>query len=313
MSVLAGFFDTAANVPKLLFILFVTLATVAPRMPLDEPWTIGGNLSHSFRKILILTAVSYLFRNLCFSSQSFHGMGADVRMILQGFEGVLLCFLSLLTPYLLLTWLATRINLGRQSPGQTLQPWILSIATLNALSVVARIVTGKTELWVFKKLADALSFIPVMRTLQLYNRVTNSQTRYAGRGSVLSQVVAVSEYVSLMMNGADALSKMLFLVGILSQETLQSTPVKGMYGTNLYAGYFRILCHGILLNVLDEAYTIGASSSSSSGSPPGGGGASRDNSSSARHAASGPTVETVDDDNDQEVGLSLALLSSSKK
>ena len=38
-----------------------------------------------------------------------------------------------------------------------------------------------------------------------------------------------------------------------------------MYGTNHYAFYSRIFCHGIILNALDEAHTIGSSTVSADG------------------------------------------------
>lgn len=302
------YFNQSTHVPDFLFVLFVTLATVVPRMPLDEPWSIGGNLSQSFRKVLVLTTASHIFRNLFLTKTLWDGMGGYIGLTLQACEGILLCFLSLLTPYLLRLWLSHRIHLGRQTPGKALQPWIFCTAALNILAVTLRIGTGNDELWVLKKMADTLSFIPVMQTLQLYNRVTNSQTRYAGRGSVLSQVVSMAEYFALLMNGSDMLSKILFLFGWVSHDTLHTPFVKGMYKTNTYAYFTRILCHGILLNVLDEAYTIGSLSSSSTSSSPQAPSADRGNHQTRNNG--GPTVETVDDlENEKDLQENLELVS----
>ena len=66
----------------------------------------------------------------------------------------------------------------------------------------------------------------------------------------------------------------------------------------LFAGYFRVLCHSILLNILDEAYIIGTGSSDSgSGDDP------ETESSGHRTSRHGPTVETVDDNETAMVPL----------
>uniref|UniRef100_A0A7S3L2X1 Uncharacterized protein n=1 Tax=Amphora coffeiformis TaxID=265554 RepID=A0A7S3L2X1_9STRA len=234
-------------------------------------------------------------------------------MSLQAFEGVLLCFLSLLTPYVMLKWLSSYIHLGRKSPGQILQPWIISFAALNTLAVVSRIITGNENFWLFKKLADTLSFIPVMRTLKMYSRVTHSQTRYAGRGSVLSQTVVVAEYFALLMNGLDTCSKLLFLFGFLSNESLKSAELKGMYGTNVYSFYTRILCHGILLNALDETYIIGLSSSAAACDDETRGTPSSSAPHTTRTSSSEPTVISSDEDEDEEVAGDIVPLQLARR
>lgn len=314
MSALVDFFHYKDHAPKLLFLLFVTLATVVPRMPLDDPWTIGGNLSNSFRKILLVSTASYVLRNLVFGKKSLNGYGESIILSLQAIEGVMLCFLSLLTPYLLLKWLSSRINLGRRSPGQILQPWIVLFAALNSLAVAARIITGNPNYWIFKKLADTLSFFPVMKTLKLYSQVTHCQTRYSGRGSVLSQMVYVAEYFALVMNGLDTSSKIFVFLGVLSSETLKSVELKGMYGTNSYASYSRILCHGILLNVLDEAYIIGISSTSGGTTEDASSPSSSPSHSHTMGTSSGPTVEPIDDEEDGlEDGQAMVPLNRSRR
>ena len=93
-------FDHVAKVPKLIFVLAVAVIAVAPRMPLDEPWSIGGRLSNSFRKTLLLIVSSYMIRILIVTRFS-KGLG----VFLMGCESVLISFLSLLLPYLLRVWM----------------------------------------------------------------------------------------------------------------------------------------------------------------------------------------------------------------
>ena len=141
------------------------------------------------------------------------------------------------------------------------------LAVLTFVAVVLRIWSGNQEFWVFKKTADVLSFIPVVRTLKLYNTITSphGSVRYPGRGSVLSQVVVVAEYYALFANGTDAFTKLANISGLLSDDVLKSTFIRGLNMDNLFAMYTQILCHSILLNVLDEAYILGSMSSSTTG------------------------------------------------
>lgn len=115
---------------------------------------------------------------------------------------------------------------------------------------------------------DCLSFIPVVRTLRMYNSVTTAQVRYPGRGSVLSQVILVVECYALIANASDALSKLLYLCGVVDKAFQQSPSIKGMYWDNFFASFTRIMCHSILLNYLDEAYILGSSSSQAGTSEP---------------------------------------------
>ena len=153
-------------------------------------------------------------------------------------------------------------------------------------------------------MADLLSFIPVTQTLRIYNHVTTSQTKYPGRGSVLSQIVTVGEYYALLGHGVDLVIRLLGLFGWIITDAVKfrQTPLaQGLYTNILFAGYFRVLCHSILLNILDEAYIIGVGTSGNhhDDDDDDHDGANNNNNSSARpsHGSSnGPTVETVNDD-----------------
>lgn len=294
------FVTTKSDVSKRMFLIVVMVIAIAPRMPLDEPlpWSIGGNLSHSFRKLVLFTGMCSMVRNTVLKDE-FGGLS----LVLLAVEGVSVTFLSLLTPYLLRVWIEERINIpGGRLPGKGLMPWVRSFVVLNLVGVLLRTFTHRTELWMFKKLADMLSFIPVMRTLKMYNSVTVGQVRYPGRGSVLTQVVVVAECYALFVNGCDVLSKALEFSGLLDASTFNDMPLmQGLFLNIFYATYTRILCHSIMLNILDEAYTIG-----SSGGGGGGGGAGNNGASSPTanrdtdRDQDGPDIEMVDDNGDCE-------------
>lgn len=143
---------------------------------------------------------------------------------------------------------------------------------------------------VFKKIADALSFFPVSRTLNVWNAMY--QGRYPGRGAILSQVVLVAEHYAFFANSCDVLSKTLFILGNIGDSAVNSPFWSGMYTNNLFAVYTRILCHSILLNTLDEMYETPLHHASEPF-------ANRSTSSNGRCDA--PTIETVDEEVDTTV------------
>ena len=56
-------FHDKVDVPRLLFAIAVTIAAIAPRMPLDRPWTIGGNVSRRFRQLLFVITGIYILKH----------------------------------------------------------------------------------------------------------------------------------------------------------------------------------------------------------------------------------------------------------
>ena len=144
----------------------------------------------------------------------------------------------------------------RRRPGKALEPWIYAAVMLSALGVYLYVSTGNNSLWVFKKFADAMTFIPVTRTLALYNWVTTRDARYPGRGPVLSQVVLIGEYYALFAHTGDICIKLLLLLGVIDPQFDKSTFAQGMYADNTFAFFTRILCHSILLNSLDESASL---------------------------------------------------------
>lgn len=250
---MTSFLDVSdqVTVATKLFVLAVTAAAVAPRMPFDKPWTIGGRLSHNYRKLLIVITSLYFSRYFLYGIIS---ITMDRLIVVT--ESILLSLLSLLTPYILRVWMSGKINVpGGRRPGKGLEPWIYATAALGLLGFCTKLYTGNDSWWIWKKIADALSFYPVRQTLIWYNAFITSQARYPGRGSALSQVVMIGEYYALLACAMDITTKILLLLGILeAEEWSKSVLFISFYKNTVFAIYTRCLCHSILINVLDETH-----------------------------------------------------------
>ena len=101
-------------------------------------------------------------------------------------------FLCLLTPYVLQVGLSQFFNIIL---GKDLKAPVFFAALLSFLGVsLSRIL--HPNFWALKKLANAVTGPPVIRTLRSYNSFTTSQSH--GRGLVFAQTVTVIEYWHLI-------------------------------------------------------------------------------------------------------------------
>lgn len=235
-------------VDRKIFFLLVGACVILPRMPFDDKYSIGGDLSRGFRVLLVAILVLNLLRQL------FHGVLQETKFyyLALGTEATLISFLSLLTPYLLRGWMMDRINFpGARIAGRGLSGWIYGVALVNLMGVTGRVFFNSDDLWVFKKIGDMLTFFPVVQTLTLYNSITSAAARYPGRGIILSQMVLIGEYYCVLSHGADVVTKLASLFGF-NDLFYDKDVYMAIYHNNGYAAFFRILCHGIMLNVLDE-------------------------------------------------------------
>jgi hypothetical protein len=239
-------------VPMQLYVIAVTVIAIVPRMPFDAPWTIGGDFSRNFRKLVLAISCIYLIRTTIrswimeYATKGFY-------LLLKAVEGDLQSVLSLLTPYLLRLWMSDLINIpGGRKPGKGLEPWIYAVIGFSLFGCATNIYTGNDIWWIWKKIADALSFVPVRQTMLWYNSLTAGQARYPNRGNVLSQILMVSEYYSLLSCLADITAKCCVILQIMDERWILEPFVQGIYIHVLFAAYTRILCHSILLNYLDE-------------------------------------------------------------
>mmetsp|Transcript_21155 Transcript_21155/g.38298 ORF Transcript_21155/g.38298 Transcript_21155/m.38298 type:complete len:309 (+) Transcript_21155:221-1147(+) len=262
---------------KCLVSIAVTAVAVVPRMPFDHPWSIGGNLSYRFRQLLLVLC-GYRIVKFVFADYA-SVMPSQLIVGINGLESTLICFLTLLTPYLLRVWLSDVINIpGR---GKGLEVWLYVVAALCFSGISLELVGFTDDIWMLKKIGDCLTFFPVTRTVALYNTITHPSGNYPGRGTVLSQIILVVEWYSLFAHGSDAIAKFLHMVGLMEDDFYWNSLMRGLRGHNLFASLVRIMCHSIFLNVLDESYQLrNASTSSQSDGPSSRRGSTESNSSS---------------------------------
>lgn len=253
-----NFVTDRSSFTRRLFIVAVTAIAIVPRMPFDKPWTIGGDLSHRFRQLLLAIATMNIFRNALPWDLSL-----NVKFTLFGIESIMISFLSLLTPYLLRNYLSQRINFpGSREPGMGLNKWMYAVIVLALSGTLSRIQFGN-DWWILKKVADVLVFFPTVNTIRIYNSVSNSGGQYPGRGTVLAQVVMIMEYCALVSSLADVALKTMSIIEIAKWSS--TIFAKSIYDGNTYAIWTRIMGHSILLNVLDEStfQQVGGESQSS--------------------------------------------------
>lgn len=220
-----------------------------PRQHIDRtPWSIGGNLSHSFRKLLAASVVLNLFR-LATKLYGHARLLADLLGILQA---VSLSFLCFLTPYILQSWMVTRINIGGR-PGANLLGALYGNGILSILGVVlCRIV--HPNLWCIKRLGNVISAPPILSTLKMYNSVTSIGGHHNGRGTVMAQTLVVAEYWYVA-------TQLLCFVGLAldrhngdQDDTSWDYCLKAFRDIAFVSDWTRVCVHGIFINLLDELY-----------------------------------------------------------
>eukprot|EP01083_Nonionella_stella_P023756 65705_1 len=236
---------------KRIFIWGVAAVAVIPRQHIDlVGWSVGGDLSHSFRKLLLGLIVINFLRLLMKDSSIEHNfvLLRDVLGIVQQLGNSFLCFLS---SYILQTWLANVINLGGR-PGSNLKPTLYASTVASILAaILARRV--HSNFWGLRRFANAISSIPVVQTLKTFNTVTTRGGNHEGRGSILSQTLMTVEYwyvaVQLMSAIGFAMNR---------EKVDETTQLDELWAAFREASFMldwiRILSHAIFINQLDELY-----------------------------------------------------------
>jgi hypothetical protein len=248
---------TSNKLALTLFHIFVCLAAIYPRLPNDRPFpfTIGGHLSNSFRKILLIASCGNVFRLIFMSDvrvDADHAWLANRQnlmryiffLFLSVFESFILSFLCLITPYLMRCQLQNKINIAQ--PGQDLMIWVYFVLIINVLGFVVVAVKQDISFWWIKKVGDALGFVPVYKTLKLYNSIMTQGGKYPGRGDMTGQAFLMIEYLVLI-------GTLLSAVGYISTHSEYKQVMEAFRVFGAYAFMTRILCHSMLLNSKDEA------------------------------------------------------------
>jgi hypothetical protein len=249
----------AAELAKRILIWGVLAIVVVPRHHIDrEAMSIGGNLSHSFRKLLVASVGLNLLR----LAAKLHGHVRLFADILGCLQSVSLSFLCFVTPYILQTWLVTRINIGGR-PGANLLPALYGTAIFSILGVIlCRVI--HPNLWCLKRLGNVCSGLPVLKTLGMYNSVTSVGGHHHGRGTIMSQTMVAVEYWYIV-------AQLLCVIGLAfdKHEKVENYSqwdycLEAFRDIAFVSDWTRVCFHGVFMNLLDEMYSISASSSTCS-------------------------------------------------
>ena len=276
------------EIVKRLYIWFVLAISVVPRQHIDRTkCSVGGDLSRPFRRLLLfLVALNFIRMVLKDSNIPLEfRIVADVLGILQHFGTSFLCFL---TPYILQKFLVPFVNIGGR-PGANLMTPLYITTILNVLSVVL-VRKVHPNWWSLRKLGNVVSSPPVLDTLKVFNTVTTRGGHHSGRGSILSQSLAIVEYWFLT-------TQFLCAIGFAldrrledpSQETQLDLVLSAFREISFVSEWTRILGHSLFINQLDELFL----------STPTGGASSHD----------AATAETTSDDGD-DVDIEIAAYKS---
>jgi len=162
-----------------------------------------------------------------------------------------LTFLCLITPYILQTWMATRIYIGGR-PGQNL---IMPLYASGILSIAGMFLakTGNPNFWALNRLGTVVTGPPVLKTLKMYNSLTTVGGQHAGRGNILCQTLYVTEVWCMI-------AQILCAVGYAFQDptkpkneyTALDCVLAGFRDIAFVSGWTRVLIHSIFVNLLDE-------------------------------------------------------------
>jgi hypothetical protein len=237
-----------------LFSTCAAIVVIVPRTASSSDW-IGGDLASPFRRSVLFLSMMNVFRNTCFEDRRFTIISTASTVtsssedqvprsnestiayyVLTSIESFGLCFLMLLMPYLLQCRLIEVINIR---PGRNLMLWLRVILALYITATV--LAWHDPNLWAFKRLGDALGCIPVIKTLQLFRRVYGSR----GGSQLTIQTLEVLEMFSFVVTVAAAAE-------YLFDDHLQSRSQAIRVGS-LFVSQTRVMFHGLLLNVMDEA------------------------------------------------------------
>ena len=263
LNITSDFMITAFEITKRLFVWGVVAISVCPRQHIDRGrWSIGGDLSHSFRKLL-LTITAMNFARLVLNEtdiRSYFQVLADGLGVMQQLGCSFLCFL---TPYILQTWLAPLINIGGRPGASLMKP--LYLATFLSVTSVILVRTTHTNFWCLRKLGSAISAFPVLKTLDMFSRVTTRSaggTEHDGRGSIISQTLKIVEYWFLIIQLLCALG-FAFDRNNLPEEYNQIDHVLSAFREIAFiSDWTRICAHAIFINQLDELYLTSPRASS---------------------------------------------------
>ena len=243
----------ATAIAECTFVLAVTAAAVVPRPKLNDKSFFGGDLSRPFRQLLCALACMNISRSMFMKDHRFEPAETDGAenfrwsyYTLTALESFSLSFLCLLMPYLLQCRLRELINIR---PGRDLLMWLYAILCCDIAGIALSILVNP-RFWAIKRVGDALSCIPVLKTINLYdtvmsrNRILDSQ--------VTLQTLRVIESCNLV-------ATLLAAAGYWFEETSGTNALLfenisvGLRLSGIFINWTRALCHAWMLNMVDES------------------------------------------------------------
>lgn len=233
------------QIAKRFLIVGVAFAAVRPRMPFDTRWSIGGNLSHRFR-VLLLAVVGINFCRLVLSENGeayskVSGLFADLLGVVEVTGLTFLCFL---TPYILETSLTNFIHVR---PGQGFYVPLVGAVILSFLGVILSHKVHK-NLWCLKKLANAVSAPPVITVLRQFNQVSTAQAH--GNGFMMGQAALSIEYWHFWLQIACAIGYA--CNRHTTDPSYWDVLLEAARSTAFMGDWTRVLMHALFLNGIDE-------------------------------------------------------------
>jgi len=164
------------EITKRLFIGGILALALIPRHHIDKDYfSIGGDLSRPFKKLLvahgIVNLIRFILKNSIVRESTFHAQIQFIADSLGIIQQIGLTFGCLLTPYILQTFLANRINLPGGRPGANLVRPLYATTFLSILSVILSRSVSRS-FWCLRKLASIVSTPFILQTLKLYNNIT---------------------------------------------------------------------------------------------------------------------------------------------
>eukprot|EP00545_Synedropsis_sp_CCMP1620_P003229 CAMPEP_0119025038 /NCGR_PEP_ID=MMETSP1176-20130426/33033_1 /TAXON_ID=265551 /ORGANISM="Synedropsis recta cf, Strain CCMP1620" /LENGTH=283 /DNA_ID=CAMNT_0006980483 /DNA_START=90 /DNA_END=941 /DNA_ORIENTATION=+ len=239
-----------------------------PSDPPKSPCTIGGRLSHPFRRALLALVILAISRDLIFGILEHTDKSSSAFLkVLDSFIGTIFtvgqAFLCMSTAYLLQCQLSNMVNIN---PGEGLSPYLAVVFCINVIAYTCSYWLHPSCIALIS-LGSAISTIPVIQTLQLYAKVTTYGGPTAGRGTVLTQVMLHSEYWYIFS------SHVAFVAESMSSQQSDGADMDRIWQHDLIDAmrhhqdvgvddWTRLLIHSIYLNLIDELMHVSPTTAS---------------------------------------------------
>eukprot|EP00934_Nitzschia_sp_Nitz4_P006434 Nitzschia sp. Nitz4//scaffold300_size22576//2934//3833//NITZ4_008542-RA/size22576-processed-gene-0.20-mRNA-1//1//CDS//3329546979//6424//frame0 len=241
---------TSIAIAEALYLIFVAAASLTVEIQRKKPFVslFGHGISRPFQQLLFSVTLTLTFRSLFLPDQRFATTActgecketATLYYVWVAIESVIISFLMLCMPYLLQKQLATVINI---QPGESLQMWIFLVLGMDVFAIVLSSQVSP-NFWALKRFGDALLVIPRINTLQLYVKMTTTDSQ----PSLLIGTLTRLEYcLFVAVTGAS-------LLYAFEDHQNPNNWFVAIKMASIFLTYTVLFVHGVLLTCLDNAY-----------------------------------------------------------